>query len=93
MKIDYLKKSQLIPKILNELMEKCAHLDVYFLNSVWNPNKMQIDAIQEQSRCFCVYCKKFDHSKKHCPALAAKAAKAASRLAISQSGKGQATRH
>jgi hypothetical protein len=91
--LDYLKKSPPIPKILNELMEKCAHLDVYFLNSVLNPNKMQIDAIQAQSRFFCVYCKKFDHSKEHCPALAAKAAKAASRLAISQSGKGQATRH
>ena len=73
--VNFLKRTPPIPRKLEEIMERCAHLDSGFLSSrSFNPRAMQVDAVSRSDvkKLFCPYCKMRDHSIDSCPKLARK---------------------
>jgi len=73
--VNFLKRTPPIPRKLDEIMERCAHLDSGFLASrSFVPRAMQVDAVSraEDKKLFCPYCKMRDHSINSCPKLARK---------------------
>lgn len=98
--LNFLIRNPPIPRKLDELMERCAHLDSSFLSpricSADSSRAMQIDVVSQVSqekKLFCKYCKERSHVIDSCPKLAKKKAKASSSDKPSPSqGKGPATR-
>ena len=100
--LNFLIRMPPIPRKLDELMERCAHLDSSFLSprtGIDSSRAMQIDVVSQAShdkKLFCRYCKERSHMIDSCTKLARRNSKSSSSGRSDQpspsQGKGPATR-